>query len=30
MNDAVAVALKRRAHLMLGLGIEPAAAFLRP
>src|SRR5262249_4618532 len=29
MDDAVAVALERRAHRMLGLGMEPAAAFLR-
>ncbi len=29
MDDAVAVALKRRAHLVFRLGIEPAAAFFR-
>ena len=29
MDDAVAVALKRRAHRVLGLGIEPPAALLR-
>src|SRR5438067_3502867 len=27
MEDAVAVALKRRAHRVLGLGMEPAATF---
>src|SRR5947199_443604 len=27
MDDAVAVALKRRAHRVLGLGMEPAATF---
>ncbi len=27
MDDAVAVALKRRAHVMLRLGMEPAAAL---
>ena len=27
MDDAVAVALERRAHRVLGLGMEPAAAF---
>ena len=29
MDDAVAVALKRRAHRMLGLRMEPPAALLR-
>ena len=29
MDDAVAVALKRRAHVVLRLGVEPAAALLR-
>jgi hypothetical protein len=29
MDDAVAVALKRRAHVVLRLGVEPAAAFFR-
>ena len=30
MDDAVAVALKRRAHRMLGLRMEPPAGLLRP
>jgi hypothetical protein len=28
MNDAVAVALKRRAHLVFRLGEKPAATFI--
>jgi hypothetical protein len=29
MDDAVAVALKRRTHVVLRLGVEPAAALFR-
>jgi hypothetical protein len=29
MDDAVAVALKRRAHLVLRLAMQPAAAVFR-